>query len=353
MATGKEILDYWTPERIRSAQAIDSMLGDIYNVETGASAANAVTTDLTSDEILAYWTPERIRSAVPVDRLLSQGSYYGVEPRQHAGEQQRALSEGAKSSYVRVEAKADSGRASGQPRVPQELTEVPASRLTTFPYQCVGRLYFTIRNLRTWTTAYHVGSNRLLTVAHALVVAGATPGSKEYAAALAFIPAMVDHEDHFGRNYGFFPQVGGGGLGTAYFPDPKFDPAERKAEHDICVVLLGVGNRGKQISRVLPPIQLLKNQRYDSKTEWNSIGYPVTNSKGRMCEISGTFVPNSLVSDTVRKHGAASPGMSGGPWILAGSGDRANGVQAGNTTLTTAISPYFRYPWMAALDTLP
>ena len=270
-------------------------------------------TMLTSAEILAYWTPERIRSAVPADDV-SYEKQSVVKP----GEEQAVPG----------------------PLVP---TRVPQTSLTTFPYQCVGRLYFTIQGIRTWTSAYHIGNDELYTVAHAVVVKGSTPGSKDYASNLAFIPAMIDYNDHLGQNYGFFPQIPGG-PGTAYFPDPNFDPANMQAQYDKCIVKLGVGSKGKTIGQVLPPIQLLKNQQYNKQTDWNTIGYPDANTspEGFMFEVNGTFVPNSLIHNSMQKYGAAPKGMSGGPWILSGSGDKSNGIQAGNTTSTTAISTYFQ-----------
>ena len=277
-------------------------------------AAIETSMDMTSEEILAYWTPERIQSAVPVDQFLQMESY-------------EVQSTGALAALG-----------------DRQVTVVPSDKLTTFPYQCVGKLYFTLKNTRTWTTAYHIGGNKLLTVAHAVVATGSTQGSKAYASALAFIPAMTDKNDNLGKNYGYFPQVQGG-PGQAYFPDPNFDPANMKAEYDICTVLLGTGSKGKKISEVLPPIEIINNKQYTAQTEWNTIGYPVTNQDGKMCEISGKYVQNSLSSNTVQKYGNAPHGMSGGPWIFLGPGNKANGVQAGNATSSTDISPYFRDPW--------
>ena len=43
------------------------------------------------------------------------------------------------------------------------------------------------------------------------------------------------------------------------------------------------------------------------------------------------------------KYGVLPTGTSGGPWIMAGSNDSSNGIQAGNVTqYKCAQSPYFK-----------
>ena len=279
---------------------------------------------MTSEEILAYWTPENIRSAIPFEEFLKKSK----------SEKQKPV----------AAAKGDDVSPRGQ-LVP---TVVPKEKLTTFPYQCVGRLYFTIKGTRTWISAHHVGANRLLTVAHALVVSGSKPGEWVFAELLGFIPAMVNYQDEFGMNYGTYPQIPGG-PGQAYFPNNHFNPDDRKADFDICTVFLNKGSTGKYISEVLPPIQLLINLNYTPQAEWNCIGYPdpAVSKDGEMYEISGKFAKK--VDTTVQKYGFTPPGMSGGPWILKDSNNRGNGIQAGNVDDTTTISPYFRDGLIPAL----
>ena len=64
----------------------------------------------------------------------------------------------------------------------------------------------------------------------------------------------------------------------------------------------------------------------------------------KMCERSGTFYRMSSSGGAVYKEGDLPCGTSGGPWILAGSNNASNDVQAGNNTLPPkcSVSPYFR-----------
>ena len=107
------------------------------------------------------------------------------------------------------------------PADPQDTPQVSfvgLDELTTYPYNCVGKLFWLLQGSNTiihYSTAFYVGSGNVLTVAHAFdhqsqpVLVPLQPG--------VFVPAMRDKGDIYGEHYGYYP------IRETFIPD-QYEP---------------------------------------------------------------------------------------------------------------------------------
>ena len=130
-------------------------------------------------------------------------------------------------------------------------------------------------------------------------------------------------------NFGKYAQIPGG-EGVAWAVNPNWNPNNLQADYDSAIIHLDKDpDTGKYVDEVVIPIQVLTNQTYDTKSEWNSIGYPTPfsgNPSGKMCEQTGTFYRMSSSGGSFYKYGGLPGGTSGGPWILAGTNDSGHNI---------------------------
>ena len=271
-----------------------------------------------SQQILDYWTPERLEAAQPEEHAYGEH----IEMREDA-----AVDD---TSGQRVQ-----GAGS--------LKIVPDSKVKTFPYQSVGKLFYVkvgpsgTRDsfASAWVANVSSQLHVVLTAAHCL------EKGNEHAEKILFIPGFIAPNT---QPFGSYPQIPGG-KGEAWFVDPNWDPNNIQAKYDSGVIKLDKDpNTGKYVDEVVIPIQILANQHYTSTSSWNTIGFPVPSSQnpdGKMAERSGTFYRMSSDGGSFYKYGTLPKATSGGPWILAGSDHSSNGIQAGNVD-NCAISPYFK-----------
>jgi hypothetical protein len=292
-----QIVSYWTAERIRSAQPES----DIDFTMSSKERAQA---------IVDYWTPERVAAAQPEEHA------YGI--------------------HIEDEAEIEMVQGAGSLKI------VPDDKVKTFPYESVGKLFYTkvgpsgSRDVyaTAWVANMSTIRHVVYTAAHIL------KRGDMHAEKIIFIPGFIPPNTYpFGR----YPQIQGS-EGTAWAVDPNWNPNNPEAKYDQGLVKLDKDTTtGKYVDEVVVPIQISSNQQYTSSTEWNTIGYPVPSSQnpnGKMCERTGTF--NTMLYDAVYKFGTLPKGTSGGPWILANSQNSSNGVQAGNRdSIGSTISPYF------------
>lgn len=297
------IESYWTAEKVRSARPQP----DIGRLRKMA----AETQTLNGSEILEYWTPERIKQAKPESGLR----FFSPQRRT-------------------IEVDSDAPMAAGP------INIVSDDRLTTFPYQSVGKLLYTKSGVDLAGSAFVVNvgdaKNVVFTAAHCLD----TLSGK--AANILFIPAMVDINDVSGQLYGHFPQIPGG-KGVAWAVNINWDPNNMKEQFDNGAVKLLPRSDGKNVGDVVTPLTVLADQQYNASSSWNTIGYPglcPQDPNGKMAEREGTLKECS--DNIVYKYGGMLQGMSGGPWILGGSGGKVNGNQSTTDEVDdVAKSPYY------------
>ena len=267
--------------------------------------------------ILSYWTPERMAAAQPVPIVM-----YGTE-------------------YIEKTVVAEDTLRSDKPELPESqetvqgagpLQPVPDDKVKTFPYQSVGKLFFNVGESHFTASAWVVSSQLhiVMTAAHCL-----KPPIGGTATNILFIPGFIPPDT---KVFGSYPQIPGG-EGVAWAVDPNWDPNNIQAKYDLGMIKLDKDlNTGKYVDEVVKAIPMLSKQPYTSKSEWNTIGYP----PGKMHERSGTLFAFSDV--TLYKYGTVLNGMSGGPWIYAGSDGQANGIHSGiakKDTKNCDVSPYF------------
>lgn len=298
----ERILSYWTAEHIQSAVAAPDINFSMSALKRFGRA------------IHDYWTPERIALAQP--EVHAYGTHIEDD----------------------TEVKKSELGADGSLRI------VPDEKVTTFPYQSVGKLFYTkvgpSGSRDSYATAWVANMSSVLHVVY--TAAHNLKRGDMHAENILFVPGFTPPGSYpFGR----YPEIQGG-EGTAWVVDPNWNPNDMKPRYDQGLVKLDKDtNTAKYVDDVVTPIEILSNQQYTSLTEWNTIGYPVPSSQnpyGKMCERSGTF---KKVSDgAVYKYGTLPQGTSGGPWILLTSYSQSssNGVQAGNRSdIGCTLSPHF------------
>ena len=288
-------------ERIQSAQPEP----EIYFTMSSKEMAQA---------ILDYWTPERMATARPEEDICGMHS--------------------KDETATEMVQETDELSAAG----PIEI--VSDEKVKTFPYQSVGKLFYTKvgpsgssdKTATAYVADLSSSPHAVLTAAHVLKFYN---GKAEN---IIFIPGLIPPSTY---PFGKYPQISGG-EGTAWFVNPKWKPNQPDPAHDEGLIRLDKDpTTGKYVDAVVPCIQILLDQQYTPSTTWNSIGYPTEcpeSPEGKMCERSGNF--NKKDSGAVYKDGPFLSGTSGGPWILAGSENKSNGLQSASDGVC-AISPYF------------
>ncbi|ORU94986.1 MAG: hypothetical protein A6F71_10180 [Cycloclasticus sp. symbiont of Poecilosclerida sp. M] len=224
--------------------------------------------------------------------------------------------------------------------------------LNQHPYQSVGRLFWCHPKTKgeiVWATAFYIGSNRIMTAAHAFDAAQGYAG--------VFVPAMMNREDTEGIHYGSYlirP--------SSRKQHPLYVPFEyKKPEYDICTVEAGMGKRlihprsgevninygeGKRTEDImidesgLTPIEIC----CDSSPNFTSctiLGY--LGSVGQQMEAHGCYYADSKSDDNrMAINFDVEKGMSGGPWLVECSDGtiKAIGCTAGTKNQCT-LSPRF------------
>ena len=260
-----------------------------------------------ADSTLEFWTPERLRAARPEE---PPKPFKKVPPeREEAG-----------------------------PEVSSDPAFVPQGDLTRFPFQSIGRLFFSKNGISYSGSAAFVvpNPNAIVTSAHNLLSGN---GSAQN---ILFIPAMINSGDVNGQNFGVFPQIAGG-QGVAWAVDRQWDPQNPDRAYDIGFVLMAPRSDGRTLSQVVAPIAMLVDQINTGATEWLTVGYPVqpSNPQIRMMMQEGSF--QSQAGGVVYKFGdGLLGGTSGSPWLRAGSNPAAtNGIHSGSEDPgVTSASPY-------------
>ena len=272
-----------------------------------------------SRQIHAYWTPERMAAAQP-ERM----------PEREPTPERDVL-----GALAAVEVQGAG-----------PLKIVSDDNVKKFPYQSVGKLFYTKVNSSgakrdSYSTAWVANSSSTLHVV--LTAAHCLKSGDETATNIRFIPGYIPPSTAIFGKYAQIP----GGEGVAWAVDPNWNPSVLQADHDSAIIHLDKDpDTGKYVDEVVIPIQVLTNQTYNSTSEWNSIGYPQPSSgnpSGKMCEQTGTFYKMSSSDGAFYKYGELPGGTSGGPWILAGTNDSGNGIQAGNVSqYKCVVSTYFK-----------
>ena len=281
----------------------------------------------TGENTFTFWTPEEVQEAIPVDDFKS---VFDLNP-------------GIDLQQCEVYAPTTSQDALPQDALPQDalrrVSTVRESRLKTYPYHSIGRLLLICEDndgsyKKRCATAFYIGNEMILTSAHAFYNTSYTVCK----ARSCFIPAMIDHFDVTGENYGCF-KLFGEGREPSYVAHPLFDIQGTRPEYDICKVRLGEGSVIPSIE--LTPLEISVDVLPAPETVWTAIGYPA--SIGTMTMMRAQYVHGSYTAESpkVQMDIEVLGGMSGGPWIHGNSG-QANGIQAGTLLEDgNTLSPYF------------
>ena len=226
------------------------------------------------------------------------------------------------------------------PRPEGVMIENP--NLRAHPYQCVGKLLWGESYLgspKEWVTAFYIGSNKIMTVAHAFD--NARPNFVGL-----FVPAMTGDKDIGGENYGCYP---------IHPSDCQYHPLYSQyqtwnLEYDICTAKVGKGKwmngniNGKLTEDImidesgLTPIEICYEM--PDFTTCKILG--MQKDLNKQIELNGCYYVHSesnekkMVIDY-----EVTKGMSGGPWLVECDGKlKAIGCTAGYYNLHT-FSPRF------------
>ncbi len=218
------------------------------------------------------------------------------------------------------------------------LTIVERDSLQRYPYKCVGRLFWfkpsESNNIVHSTTAFYIGDNKIITVAHAFDLPmkelkkggnNKPPFPGRSLKEAIFVPAMRDRHDIYGQFYGYYH------ISKLYVPK-NYEP--REFERSYCI------NWDIAIAEITPGDESDINQKLGyAYIPWQNfehsieplkiIGYAKyqDNEDRKMCELDVHITSNNTYSVEVQPGAAA--GMSGGPWLLHDL-DKAIGVQSGS-----------------------
>ena len=167
------------------------------------------------------------------------------------------------------------------------------------------------KSISHYTTAFYIGSDTVVTVAHNF------EGRLSDESTPVFVPAMIDKNDIEGRNFGVFI------LDDIYI-HTEFN-SSKDYTNDICIAKIIAGSEGtKTLKR--PCLQLTNNSQLEDGT-FQVFGYrcfeQVIGSE-KMIKFCGTFVQN--FKECVYIPPVAYRGMSGGPWIQGE--DKVVGMQS-------------------------
>lgn len=276
----------------------------------------------TPEEIQAYWTEERQAAAQPLPPPFPSSKARPADenhpiPASPTAEEPSTLY--YKTTLVRKEA------------------------LDQYPYQSIGKLFFTLDKKDQQASASVVDENGLITAAHCLY----SYETKTWADSILFCPAYAN--GHENAKYGSWT-----GRDIAV-PRGWMEGRDRDA-HDVGFIKLHLGGLDrKPIGNIVSKLPLLVGMvPVLLKTVWFAVGYPRypredTNFDGKnmwQCEgdCRDIVEKEEGVISTVSKSGNFTQGSSGGPWLYTGNDKyEVNGV---GSTIDSAYygmdgSPYF------------
>ncbi len=211
---------------------------------------------------------------------------------------------------------------------PTSLHVLPDSVLSRYPYCCVGKLFWfrppsgpqDVRpDLIYYCTAFYVGNNKILTVAHAFDLGGKRADLRypQYPEREAiFVPAMRTKDDYLGEKFGSYL------ISNVEPKDCNFEIFNiNDIPYNICSA--DVHSRMKQGRAVNIEEELrsyIALQSHDPRTTCGvsviGYGFYSQNEDQRMC-IMRNRRTNSMPSGCIRHDEGTPLGMSGGPWMLS------------------------------------
>lgn len=270
----------------------------------------------TAEEIQAYWTEERQAAAQPFptpgeERLADEN-----RPRPATAEEPDTLT--------------------------YKTTLVPKEKLTDYPYQSIGRLFYTLDGKDLRASASVVDDNGLITAAHNLY----DRKTKTWADTILFCPAYTKGQEN--AKYGSW-------TGRDIAVPKGWMEGQDPDAHDVGFIKLHPGGLAhKPIGTIVRPLPLLVGMvPVISETVWFAVGYPRGTREGT------TFDGNNMwqcegdcrdivqkergVISTVSKSGNFTQGSSGGPWLYYTGTDtyQVNGVGSTIDFYDMDGSPYF------------
>lgn len=266
----------------------------------------------TREEIQAYWTPERMAQARPTPPPFSRGQ----EPPQPA-------TRPASTSMALY------------------TLPVPYKRLTDYPFQSIGKLFFTVNGEDREGSAAVVAENGLITAAHNLY----DHESDSWSEKIWFSPAYYKQTSQ----YGFWDC-------DKYFVLHEWETADKYSfilGYDVGFIRLKPGGKDvRAIGKVVKLLPLLVDMTLAPSKDirWDAVGYPgVPPPDGspdfdgeEMWVCAGNF--KKMFSNIVDKEGNFTYGSSGGPWLYQRESGvyEINGIQTGGVPdKETDNSPYF------------
>ena len=273
--------------------------------------AGRVGGDAPGEDPPALWTRERMLAATPVPPLVDTTPPLPDVERSVVG----SRTEGA--TTVRL----------GDP----VTTRVPDPRRP--PHRAVGKLFFQRGGNDHEATAFVVAGSGIMTAAHCLFFEGQT------ATDIVFVPAYDDGHAPYGMWRAWDPRVSPPWPGEHR---PAWDvgfcrvrPQHDAEGHEVTVGEV-VGRLELQVDAVAPrwddtgyPCKPRDGFPFDGRHQWSSVGDRVAWAS----------------PSTLAKEGDASPGSSGGPWLVPGT-SHANGLHSADGPQSrTYVGPEFA-PWV-------
>ena len=250
---------------------------------------------------------------------------------------------------------------------PSPQQYVPNDCLTKYPFQSVGKLFWLIPTTRTilyHSTAFYIGNEKIMTVAHHFDK-DTVKGYSLPPNAVIFVPAMSDKEDIYGVNYGYYKldldQIGiheYHNKSNILFPlydiciakitdgrKPVGGTKENPTEFELIQIvppnpLANYGANYGLIAELKPIPRLPYPQPYEDMRKCTVLGYGstsftkpvITDATGKMMKFNIEKVCVTLYNDRrgiVTMKPAVWKGASGGPWL--NGNNTAIGIQSASS----------------------
>lgn len=261
-----------------------------------------------SEEIASVWTEARRKEARPRDVEITTGLAEDSETTQPATKRRDVAPD----------------RASAVPSARQWeaiAAAAPVPDPTAWPWRTIGQLFFNAGGEPFTGTAYAIGTNTLLTAAHNLYYQGT------WSEDLLFVPALAGDHAPFGA-WAYVREI--------VMPDWQVTPSPA---YDVGIVWLALGgNNRRPIGEIVGSLGLTYNRTLPR--DWIDVGYP--GDQRTMIADPGSFTRSFDGGRIVGKTGSIGSGASGGPWLLYGNTDFANGIHSASQSADEKISPTFR-----------
>ena len=239
---------------------------------------------------------------------------------------------------------------------PSPQQHVPNDCLTKYPFQSVGKLFWLIPTTRTilyHSTAFYIGDEKIMTVAHHFDK-DTIKGYPVPPNAVIFVPAMSDKEDIYGVNYGYYKL-------DHHCIHRNHNKYTFSPKYDICIAKIIDGRRPVggtkenptefELIQIVPP-NPLANYGLAQLKSIPRLPYPQPYEDMRKCTVLGygsTSLTTPVIEDTTGKmmifniekvcvtlyndmHGIVTmkpsvwKGASGGPWL--NGNNTAIGIQS-------------------------